>query len=185
MAFNYSTAGNARRITLGTGVLQMRTFDGITPSSADLVGFSRGAQLSITRQKVEVEQGVPKGLIKQLVVKEDVNFSFTGIEWDLLRVQDGLGTGVLTGSGNDVTLGFGGDMALEELALTFIHQTPTGGTITLDIWRAQGTGEIQITFGDEVHEFPYNFKALVQTTSWGGETLNPKATLFRLRAQIA
>jgi len=77
-------------------------------------------------------------------------------------------------------LGFGGDMNITEVAVKFVHQMPSGGTVIVYLWRAQGSGEITITFGDEPHEFPYEFSALTATTDWAGNPLSSTERLCRI-----
>lgn len=177
MALNYSSAGEKKRISFGVGVLKIGP-SGATPTTD--VGFVRSAQLSVTRQKLEVFQGNPKTLVVQYVVQEDVTFTTTGIEWSLDRLKDVFAAGTVTGS----NYGFGGDVNLTEVALQFTHQMPAGGTATLRIWKANGQGEGTINFGDDVHEFPYGFRAVLADTNWASVALAATEKLFQLQLDI-
>jgi len=71
-------------------------------------------------------------------------------------------------------------MTITEAAVKFVHQMPSGGTVTVYLWKAQGSGEVTITFGDDPHEFPYEFTALTATTDWAGNTLGSKERLCKI-----
>ena len=88
--------------------------------------------------------------------------------------------------GTDI-LTFGGELSFAEVALRLTHSTPKGATITVDVYKAQGTGAIEMTFGDDVHNFPMEFNAMVPfdpctktVVDWSGNTLLPGAQLFRI-----
>jgi hypothetical protein len=159
MALNLSSTGNSDRISFGAGVLRIGPA-GFTPSTD--IGYIRTAQLSVTRQKLEVFLGFPRTLIVQYVNQEDVVLNCTGIEWSLDRLKDAFASGNVSGT----KLRFGGDVNLAKVALEFEHQMPAGGTATIRIWKAQGQGEVQLNLGEEVHEFPYAFRALDAATNW-------------------
>lgn len=161
MALNLSAAGNSNRISFGSGVFRIGPV-GVTPSTD--IGYMRNAQLSVTRQKLEVFLGFPKTLIIQYVNQEDVTITVTGIEWSLARLQDVFAAGVITGN----KFGFGGDVNLSKVAVELEHQMPAGGTATIRLWKAQGQGEVQLSLGDDVHEFPYSFRGLDAATNWAG-----------------
>src|SRR5437764_10691982 len=114
MPFNLSPNGNSRRIGLGTGVLQLRQWDGVTPSASDDVGYGNNSTLVIARTKVDVLQGVPKSLVARFATQETVTQTFAGIEWNSTLLANMLGGGVVTGSGNDTTMGFGGSIGFTD-----------------------------------------------------------------------
>jgi hypothetical protein len=58
---------------------------------------------------------------------------------------------------------------------------PAGATIEIDIWKANGSGEISTTFGDDVQEFPYTFTGLNSTTDWASNTLADDQTVVQIR----
>lgn len=161
MALNLSSSGNSDRISFGAGVLRIGP-SGVTPSTD--IGYVRTASLAVTRQKLEVLLGFPRTLIVQYVNQEDVVLTVTGLEWSLNRLKDVFATGNISGT----KLRFGGDVNLSKVALEFEHQMPAGGTATIRLWKAQGQGDATINLGEEVHEFPYAFRALDAATNWAG-----------------
>jgi len=175
MALNVP-AGNKKRLTFGPGILQIGA-SGSTPSTD--VGYARGASLSITRQKLDVFQGSPRSLIETYAVQEDVALNFTGIEWAPFNLVRALGSGVTSGTGTE-TLGFGGEVTFAEVALSFEHITPTNGTVSIYVWKAQGQGEVTVNFGDDVQEFQYNFRALEATQDWLSNPLNANERLIQI-----
>lgn len=179
MALNLSGAGNVKRLSFGTGVLRLGA-QNTTPSTD--VGYGRGAQLQVTRNRLEVLQGVPRQLVYQFVQQEDVTFTFTGIEWSLDRLRDVLAiSGAVVGAQPNQYLGFGGDTTVRNVSVQFTHQLPVGATADLYIWNAQGQGEMNLNFQDDVHEFPYAFRALVATTAWDNSVLASDQQFFRIR----
>lgn len=184
MPKNYSSTGNSKRISLGSGTLRLKAWGGTTPSTSDDVGFSQGSQFTVNRTRTDVKQGVPRTLVVQYAIEEEATLQFTSLEWNAARAEDLLGAGTVAGSGSDQHFFFGGTMAYKELQAEYVHQMAAGGTVTLDVWRCQGTGELALNFTDEFHQFPYNLRALAQTTDWGGTSLGEDKTLFRIRIQL-
>lgn len=189
MAFNLSDAGQKARVSLGTGKLFLKTYDGSAPGTTNDIGYGRGGSFNITRQRAELRLGTPRRLIAQYAIEENVSLSFTGLEWNALNLSRTMGAGVLTpsnatGTSTDVTLEFGGDLAFQTLSARFIHQMPLGGTLTFDLYQCQGQGELAVNFTDDFHETPFQLNALQSTIGWASETLNEKGGLFRLRIQV-
>lgn len=178
MALNVSSAGDKKRITFGPGVLKLgkTQTDGTTPSLAD-VGYARGGSLQLTRQKLDVFQGSPRALIETYAVQEDVILNFTSIQWDPAKFVFAMGSGVTSTSGAKEIFQFGGEVFFNEVGLQFIHRTPTNGTVEIKIWKAQGQGEFNINFADDVQEFAYNFRALEALTDWENASLGTNKRL--------
>ncbi len=184
MPFNLATSGNTKRVSLGTGVLSLAPFSGVTTDLAEL-GYGRGAQLQVTRQRADLLQGTPRSKVVSYAIQEDVTLTYTSVEWNATTLQRLLGGAAISGATNDVTMLFGGSMSFQDLMARFVHQMPPGGTVTLDLWRCQGSGELNLNFGDDFHEFPLALQAQIQTTAWGGSTLAENSQLFRLLIQLA
>ncbi len=146
----------------------------------DIGAVKTGATLTITRDKLEVKQGSPEALVKQWVVAETVKLDVVGLEWNLDNLRYAIGAGVVSTSGDETTFGFGGDMEITEASLKFVHQMPAGGTVEINIWKAQSAGEMTLTFGNDPHEFPYSFVALDSDTDWAGSSLDSKAKLVKI-----
>ena len=51
-------------------------------------------------------------------------------------------------------------MGVCQSSLCFRHHTAEGDEIYVKLWCAVGNGEVTITFGDDIHEFPYGFTAI-------------------------
>ena len=127
-----------------------------------------------------MKQGSPEKIIKQWVITETVKFEAIGLEWNLDNLQYAIGTGVVTTTGDQTDITFGGDMDITEAALKFVHQMPSGGTVEIDIWKAQSIGELTVTFGNDPHEFPYAFMALDSAVDWAGEALPAEGRLCKI-----
>jgi len=164
--------------SFGPGILYAGAA-GTTPTT-DIGAVRSGAELAITRERITVEQGSPFQKVAEYVIRETATLTVTGIEWNFDNLARALGAGVTTSSATKDTFAFGGDMSIKEVALKFVHRSPAGHTFSLYIWKANGTGELTITFGDDIHEFPYTFEALRSKTDWAGGSLPEKEQLFKI-----
>jgi len=160
--------------SFGPGVLYAGSDCGLCPT-VDIGAVRSGAELVVTREKIVVEQGSPYQLIAQYVLRETVVFTITGIEWNIENLQRALGAGTIaippTTSGaaaTDKRFRFGGAMGVCSLSLCFRHHTAEGDEVWVKLWCAQGNGEITVTFGDDIHEFPYGFTAVQGTQDEDG-----------------
>jgi hypothetical protein len=139
------------------------------------------------RTVVDAEQGFPAIPVRSFVTKEEVQLSFTGIEWNLQNLQRAFGGGsYVNDPGNPPTtpaketFSFGGDINMQEVALKVVHKLPSGATEEIYVWRARGSGEIAVNFQDNIHEFPYTFTALHASTDWDGNALPANEQLARI-----
>jgi len=176
MAYNIPS-GETTRLSFGPGVLYLGA-SGTTPSVD--VGYARGATMTITRDVIELWQGSPQELIKRYSNKETVKFAINGLEWNVDNLSYALGGGETASAGGVDTIEGGGDPNMSEVALMYQHITPEGYTITAYLWKAAGDGQVAIEFGDDLHEFGYNFTALLATTNWAGESLAVKKKLYKV-----
>ena len=151
---------------------------------ADVGGVRSGASFSVTRTRLDVFQGSPKSLQKTFVTEESAELTVNGIEWNLSQLSDALGAGVVVGTGAQgatTTYSFGGDLNVKDVAAKFVHVMPSGDTISIRLWKAQGAGDLSVTFGDDLHEIPYTMKALeAGTTGWDGLGLGTEERLFQI-----
>lgn len=164
-------SGDITQVSVGPGRLLLGTA-GATPSTD--VGYVKGAAtLTIERKQSEVRQGSPQTIVDAFAVEENVMLEITGIQWNLDALQRVVGDGATSVSGADTILKVGGTPAVAKMALRFQHVMPNGGTVTVDIWKAIGEGNIAVAVNpDDQHEMPYKFKAIYPgTTDWGGATL--------------
>lgn len=169
--------------SFGPGVLFAGNNCGICPD-VDIGAVRSGAVLTVTREQINVEQGSPYQMIAKYVVRETVTLTVTGIEWNFANLQRALGAGVVSTPAGDRRFRFGGDMGVCSLPLCFRHHTAEGDEVYIKLWCAQGNGEVTITFGDDIHEFPYGFTAIQgeQDTNgclhtWANDPHDPDAVL--------
>jgi len=167
-------AYTTNNISIGPGILYLAA-SGTTPTVD--VGAVRSGELSITREKLDIDQGFPAQPIVSYAIAEDVSLTINAIEWDFTHLAQALGAGVASASQFD----FGGDPNFSEVALKYVHRMAAGSTLVIDIWKSNGSGEITTTFGDDVQEFPYSFNALNATTSWDAVTLASDQSMFQIR----
>lgn len=126
----------------------------------DIGAVRSGAELVITREKITVEQGSPYQRIVDYVIRETVVLTVTGIEWNFDNLARALGAGIVSSGAGYQRLRFGGAMGVCQSSLCFRHHTAEGDEIYVKLWCAVGNGEVTITFGDDIHEFPYGFTAI-------------------------
>lgn len=169
------------KFSYGPGLLYLGA-TGSTPS-VDIGGVRSGAELAITRTVLEVRQGSSQALVKQYVTQEAVQLTVRGIEWNIENLVKALGTGTTSTAGGYDVLGFGSDINMAEVAVMFEHTLPTGKKLYVDLWKASPAGEITVTFGDDLHEFPYVFKALDCATDWAGGAISDNRRLMRVRLE--
>lgn len=167
-------------ISLGPGILYLG-LTGSTPSQDAGAISEDGMEFNVTREFLEVFQGQPRQLITTFPISESAELTISGIEWNLMKLPLALGAGVTTWSSTKETFSFGGDPGVDEVALIVQHAMPSGNTVSIYFWRAQPSGEWNMSMApDTLHTFPYSFKALVATTDWGGTALPVGQQLFRV-----
>ena len=165
--------------SFGPGVLYLGVV-GETPT-IDVGAVGVGAHLLVKRQLVLIEQGSPQNTAAEYAVKENVELSVTGLEWNLLNIARFIGAGVTSSSAAGSTFSFGGDMNVIRSSLLYLHYMPNGDPIEICLWDAQPTGESQIQFNDNApHEFPFTFGANDSLTDWSGNGLNPQQRLCKV-----
>ncbi len=187
MAYNVPSY-NVNKFSFGPGVLSLLALTAGGPSSilvggsnlVDVGAVNSGATFQATRTRLDVMQGSPKVLVDTFVTQEEATLTVQGIEWNLTNLNLALGAGLVVDSGVTTTFNFGGDLRVQDVAAKFVHITPYGATVTIRLWRAQGTGELNLSFGDNVHEFPYSFKATNSDNKWGGAALGASQRLFEI-----
>ena len=178
MAYNVPSYETAR-FSFGPGVLYMGV-QGTTPLID--IGAVRGdAEVTVERTMLEMYQGSPQSLVKKYAVKEDVILKVTGVEWDLDNIAYGLGAGVTSVSGANEIFEFGGDTAVNNRALRYIHRTPDGGTVDMHFFAAEGAGKLAIAIKqDDFHEFPFEFSMLEGTVDFSNVALGTSKKKFKI-----
>jgi len=185
MAFNVPNY-DVDNLTFGPGILYLCaiTVDVGTVTEAndlqDVGAVSSGATFAVTRTRLDVVQGNPATKIATFVTAESAVLTVTGLEWDMDNLALAIGAGAVSTAGDEVTFGFGGDLNVSDVAVKYIHSMPSGATLTLRLWHAEGQGDLSVTFGDALHEIPYSYAALETSTKWGGSTLGATQRLFQL-----
>lgn len=163
-------------ISIGPGRVYIGA-TGATPTT-DVGAVKVGMKIALKSTIVDVEQGNPSMVVASFHQKDEVDVTFTGLEWNLTNLAYALG-GAGTGSGANL-LTFGGRIDLTKVAIKFTHRTPAGNTITAMVWQARGDGNMEMNLTDSVHEHNHTFKAVVGLTDWGGTALDPECQLVRI-----
>lgn len=167
------------RFSFGPGILYLGPL-GTTPT-IDIGAVKGDAEISIERTPLEVKQGSPQTLVKKYVIEELVNLSITGIEWNFDNLSYALGAGVTSVSGAQEIFEFGGDQDHTTRALRFVHLQPDGGTIDVQIFKAEGSGSLSVALKEtDTHEFPYEFNVLEGTTDFQGVVLAANKKKFKI-----
>lgn len=179
MSYN-KPSGNANQISLGPGILYLGP-TGATPTVD--VGYVTGeATITFKREITEIRQGAPQTIIHALAHQEDVMIEFKGIEWDMDAIAKALADGTTSLSAPNENLAIGSAPDVNAVALQFVHKMADGGTLTLNVWKAFGSGEIKAALNlDKPHELPMKFTAMDPgATDWGGTSLVNGAKLVKL-----
>lgn len=179
MAYNVP-AYNTAKFSFGPGRLFLGA-EGTTPTFE--IGAVKGdATLSIRRNTLDVLAGSPQTLIQQYAVREEVALRLTGIEWNLNALAQALGAGTTTLVGVTETLEFGGSMTVTSRSLLYRHIMADGSTLDIEIYKVQGSGEIEISMKEaDMHELAYEFNALEGTSNFANAALAAQKKLFTVR----
>jgi hypothetical protein len=171
------------RFSFGPGILYMGV-PGTTPL-VDVGAVKGDFELSFDLSKLEVKQGSPQTLVKTYTLEENIKLKGTLIEWDMNNLAYILGAGVTSASGANEILEFGGDMDTNNRALRFVHRTPDGGTIDMQIFKAEGVGKLALGLKEtELHEFPFEFNVLEGTVDFSNAALaNEKKKIKIIRTK--
>lgn len=184
MAYNVPTY-DVHKISIGPGTILLGPYNptaaGSTPS-VDVGAVQDNATIVVTRTKVPILQGVPRREIKAYVSKEELQVTFTGIEWNLPSLFRAVGGGVApTTSGATTTWNFGSDPLMTDVSLQYQHITADGGTITLRLWKCRGSGALNITIPtDNLHTFAYTFDGVEGLSDWVNAGLPTNGKLFQI-----
>jgi len=166
------------RLSFGPGVIYIGPA-GQTPTT-DVGAVATGAVLTLGRTVLEVRQGSPAQVVKKFMQQEDVTFTFSGLEWNLLNLAQALGVGATSSTAAEDTFAMGGDIEINDVAVRFVHQLPSGGTVEVLLWNASQNAEQAITFGDDLHQFPFSMQANYAATDWAGNALPQGQNLVKI-----
>jgi len=169
---------NVDNITFGPAVVYIGPATAGTPSTdVGAIDPDEGVTLRITRSKQTIAQGNPKIPIFSFDDEVGVEVSFTVWELDFSQLAWALGGGVTTAT----SIGFGGKADFEEVAIKIEHyMAKAGKTITISIWRADGSGEVERPMGSDKHAMTFTFRALAASTDWAGTTLGAEEKLIKI-----
>jgi hypothetical protein len=178
MSYNMATIVE-NRITFGPGRVFLGA-SGATPST-DVGAVEATMNITFKRTPMILFQGSPKQVVKKVATQEECDIELTGMEVNLVNLARAIGAGELSDSNK--IMEFGGDMEFSDLALRFQHQTPAGGTVLVDVWTVNGSGESAVNFGEEWTKMPMVFSAQNALTDWAGATLADKKRLLKITIQ--
>jgi hypothetical protein len=159
-------------IILGSGELYLgkvaspdtATEDVILTALKNVGAIESGASLTYKPTIKEIDSA-NRGVIARFVSKEEVNFKCGVMTWlvDNLALLSpaSVTTEAITGT---KTVKIGGKGSLPVNYLRFIHTKKTGGTLTVNIMKAQNTSGFSLTFDNEKPtSVNYEFSALSLT----------------------
>ena len=172
-------------ISFGPGVLYIGA-SGDTPT-VDLGAISEdGISVEISSEKRTITQGNPKMPDLIYCQAQSAIVTVSGIEWNFDNFLYGLGAGTTTVSASEETFTFGGEPAVDEVAIHIQHQMgyAVGTTMNLYIWRAASEAGFTMPFSHDEHTFEYKWSALRSTTNWASVALASGAQLFHAQRQL-
>ena len=188
MALNLPT-GQTNDISFGPAIVFMGAV-GHTPTRD--VGYigEDGVSLEMTSEKRVIMQGNPRQQVYSFQQQQNVNITFSSIEWDFNNFIDALGSGVsasataLVAGGTGDSFWFGGDPVNKTISMHIRHaMAVTGNTLDVYVWKAQSNGGVSFPFGADEHSFGYSFTAIAATTSWDNAALTTDKSLVMITRQ--
>lgn len=173
--------GTSNKISIGPGRVFLGPV-GATPS-IDVGYVKDDFTISLMRTGVDVRQGSPQILIDKLASQEDVSIEFKGIEWNFENLARVCGDGATSVSGADLIYKLGGAPGFQKYALMYQHKMADGGTMSVDIWKVMGEGQVVISAkAADIHDIAYKFNAMdAGSTDWAGASLTDGQALIRIR----
>ena len=199
MAYNVPTV-DTTDISFGPGVVYMDTYaaiQGPTGTGADpttQVGSitEDGVTFEFQRESKAISQGNPRVPIMYFDQANNMSVTFTKIEWNLERLIFLLGSGTVSGSSAapPVTMKWGGDPVLTEMAILIKHQSAmlesdttyaANSYINIRVWKAVPTENLSIQMAQDEHQFAASFMALRVDSEWdAGVTLSSGQQLCKV-----
>jgi hypothetical protein len=176
--------------TQETAILKFNSIEWSLPNLAKALGAGTiwdGSSEAISEAKIAASLAASEAAKELSHAKVDSNATWESTASEAILAAS-IATSEATAAieGTDV-LTFGGDLSFTEVAIQLTHSTPKGATITIDIYKAQGNGAVEMTFGDDVHNFPMEFAAMVPfdpctktVLDWSGAALAPGKQMFKI-----
>lgn len=169
---------NVKRISIGPANIYIGVA-GATPT-IDL-GAVYESTLKITSEEDKFYGGAPSNLKWRRAKHVEVSVIVKGLEWNLSTLQTAFGgyfSSNEAGGYLTETYYATGDVSTA-ISLRLIHQTPSGGTLTFDMFKAVPMGFSDVSFGYAVHQLPYSFSAINSKYDYAGNAL-PSNTMFKI-----
>lgn len=181
MPFNLDTNGNTDDISFGPVIVYLGP-SGATPgTSVGYISPDDPFTLQVTGPKKDIFQGNPRTIEFSFMTEQHVKVSWQGIEWDNNLLQWAIGAGNTSASPSATTWAFGGDPIVETVAIKATHyMAKAADTLTINIWKARGDGDVSIAFGAEEHKFPNSYEAMRSGTNWAGSALGVDEQLVQI-----
>ena len=179
MSYNLSSSYDVDKISLGRSIVYIGSV-GFTPAID--IGAVEDVSIETSTDHVDITQGEPSTIVERYIKANSARISVKSLEWNLDRMSDALAAGLVTYdiSADTISLKFGGEITTDKVSLMFVHQTPSGDTVEVYIWKAVGEGSITIGFTEDIHSFDYTFSALDSETSWSNESLTSVGRLYEI-----
>jgi len=144
--------------------------------SLDL-GAVLGAELKIQAEVESLGSGSPKITKAVRITSAKAELTVTGLEWNPITFQYIFGGYVAVTTG--VEMLYGNAENIEAFSMRLIHQSPAGGTLLIDFYRAAPSGSGSISLGYAVHNIPFTFSALSSPTDYMGNYL-PRNSSYKI-----
>lgn len=146
MAMNYQTSDP---IILGSGELYLSL--SATPTENNFINIGAidsGATITIGNEKKEIKSS-NRGLIKKITVDKSVKFSTGIMTWVLENISKFLLGATYTNvdGTKKMVVSFNDESPI--IYLRFVHKKKSGGTLTVNIYKAQFDSEIELVFDNE------------------------------------
>lgn len=185
MPLNVGGSVATARTSFGPAVIAMDA-SGATPTSN--VGFigDDGVQIEFNSSMADIRQGNPKLPFFSFIQAQDFFLRWSSIEWSANRLAYALGVGVTSISASNEIVAWGGAPCPSSVALLAQHRKCTAAhTVNVRVWTAvPENATIQTQMGDDVHAFPFAFKALRTATNWAGASLASDSQLVQVDIQL-
>ncbi len=167
MAMNYQ---ESEPILLGSGELYLGLVTGIADlenlttieeeALTNIGAIESGASITIGAEKIEIKS-TNRGLIKKITTDKNIKFSTGIMTWILENISKFLLGAAFTDDGagtKKMILNFDDESPI--IYLRFVHQKKSGGTLTVNIYKAQFDGDLSFEFSDKPTTVNYEFAGL-------------------------
>jgi len=173
---------DTRKLSIGPSVIYMGTA-GQTPTTD--FGAITSAEFKITYEVNKFFQGVPSAAKAYKFKSFEAVLTVKGLEWNLSKMSKATGGYLVTtypGS-NTVQELYANLEYSDPISIRLVHQTPSGATVTIDVYNAYPGGIDGFNFAQSLHEFGYTFYAAAATTDFAGVALPPN-TPFKMKLEL-